>query len=170
MLTIMMETRDSETKLAHSLAALVTGAVEGLVSDVVILDHGSRDASGQIADAAGARFLSQWEIADVLGTVRGEWLLLIEPGALPLGRWVDEIAEHMAVGRGPACFSPSRRHRRPLMAQLSSRRPPLERGFMLRRSLAVGLARPGMSLADFVSRRGVYRLSSELLPAWASAR
>ncbi|SER97677.1 glycosyl transferase [Rhizobium sp. NFR03] len=170
MLTILMETRDSETRLAQSLAALVAGAVEGLVSDVIILDHGSQDASGRVADAAGARFLTSWDMADVIGSARGEWLLLIEPGARPLGRWVDEIAEHMAIGGGPACFSASRRHRRPLLARLASRRPPLELGFLIKRAQVTGMTRPGMTLADFVSRRGVHRLSSELMPAWASGR
>ncbi|TCM55841.1 hypothetical protein C8J36_103207 [Rhizobium sp. PP-F2F-G48] len=170
MLTILMETHDSETRLAQSLAALVAGAVEGLVSDVIILDHGSRDASQRVADAAGARFLTEWDMADVIGSARGEWLLLIEPGAWPLGRWVDEIAEHMAIGRGPARFSASRRHRRPLLARLASRRPPLEQGFLIKRVQAAGMARPGMTIADFVTRRGVHRLSSELMPAWASGR
>ncbi|PYE46430.1 hypothetical protein DFI02_101572 [Rhizobium sp. PP-F2F-G20b] len=170
MLTILMETRDSETRLAQSLAALVAGAVEGLVSDVIILDHGSQDASGRVADAAGARFLTSWEMADVIRSARGEWLLLIEPGARPLGRWVDEIAEHMAIGRGPACFSASRRHRRSLLSCLALRRPPLEQGFLLKRTQAAGMTRTGMMLADFVSRRGVHRLSSELMPAWASGR
>lgn len=170
MLTVLMETRDSETKLAQSLAALVAGAVEGLVSDVIILDHGSQDASGRVADAAGARFLTDWDMADVLRSARGEWLLLIQPGACPLGRWVDDIAEHMAVGRGPACFSASRRHRRPLLARLASRRPALERGFLVKCAQAAGMARPGATLADLVARRGVHRLSSELMPAWASSR
>lgn len=62
MLTVIMECRDHEPELAHTLSALVTGAVEGLVSDVVILDHGSRDGSSRVADAAGCRFYGQWDI------------------------------------------------------------------------------------------------------------
>jgi hypothetical protein len=168
MLTILMETRDSEWRLAQTLAALVTGAVEGLVSDVIILDGGSRDASGQVADAAGARFLTQWEMRDVIGSARGTWLLMIEPGARPLGRWVDEIAEHMSIGRGPARFSPSQRHRRPFIRQLVSGRPPLELGFLTTKTQASAGLRPGMTLSDFVVRRGIHRLSSELMPSWAS--
>ena len=58
MLTIIMETRDNEVELAQTLSVLVAGAVEGLVSDVIILDHGSRDGSVHVADAAGCRFCS----------------------------------------------------------------------------------------------------------------
>ncbi|KQS77334.1 glycosyl transferase [Rhizobium sp. Leaf384] len=170
MLTILMETHDSETRLAQSLAALVSGAVEGLISDVIILDHGSRDASQRVADAAGARFLTEWAMTDVVRSARGTWLLLLEPGARPLGRWVEEVAEHMAIGRGPARFSASRRHRRPLLARLASRRPALEQGFLVSRPQAAGMVRSGMTIADFVTRRGVHRLSSELMPAWAASR
>ncbi len=45
MLTVIMETKDNEAELAQTLSALVAGAVEGLVSDVIILDHGSTDGS-----------------------------------------------------------------------------------------------------------------------------
>lgn len=56
MLTVIMETKDNEAELAQTLSALVAGAVEGLVSDVIILDHGSTDGSPRVADAAGCRF------------------------------------------------------------------------------------------------------------------
>ena len=59
MLTIITETRDNEAELAQTLSALVAGAVEGLVSDVIVLDHASQDGSSRVADAAGARFLQQ---------------------------------------------------------------------------------------------------------------
>ncbi len=41
MLTIIMECRDDEAELAQTLSALVSGAVEGIVRDVIVLDHGS---------------------------------------------------------------------------------------------------------------------------------
>lgn len=58
MLTIIMETQDNEAELVQTLSVLVAGAVEGLVSDVIILDHGSRDGSSRVAEAAGCRFAS----------------------------------------------------------------------------------------------------------------
>ena len=51
MLTVLLECRDQEPELAQTLSVLVAGAVEGLVSDVVVLDHGSRDGSSKVADA-----------------------------------------------------------------------------------------------------------------------
>ena len=40
MLTVLMECHDQESELAQTLSVLVAGAVEGLVSDVAVLDHG----------------------------------------------------------------------------------------------------------------------------------
>ena len=80
MLTVIMECRDQEPELAHTLSTLVSGAVEGLVSDVIILDHGSKDGSSRVAEAAGCRFEVQWDIRDIIGSARGEWILMMEPG------------------------------------------------------------------------------------------
>lgn len=99
MLTILMECHDNETELAQTLAVLVSGAVEGVVSDVIVLDHGSRDGSIRVADAAGCRFLSSWDMRDVIRSARGEWLLLLEPGARPAAGWIDETAEYRAEHR-----------------------------------------------------------------------
>ncbi len=165
MLTVLMETRNHEAELAHTLSVLVTGAVEGLVSDVVILDRGSQDGSGTVADAAGCRFLRDWRIGDVLGSVRGEWLLLLEPGARPLSGWVEEIAEYMALNRRPARFSPSRHHRRPFWRRIVSRSGALEDGFLIARQDCLGLAREGMPLAALAAGGGASRLRCEIMPA-----
>lgn len=166
MLTIMMETRNHEAELAQTLSALVSGAVEGLVSDVVILDHGSEDGSSQVADAAGCRFYRDWEIGAVLGSVRGEWLLVIEPGARPLTGWIEEIADYVGFGRQPARFSPSRYYRPPVWRRWLRREGPLEHGLLIARRESLAQARPGMRLADLAAAAKPVRLKSEIVPAW----
>ena len=131
MLTVMMECRDQEPELALTLAVLVAGAVEGLVSDVVVLDHGSSDSSSRVADAAGCRFFTQWDLRDVLRAARGDWLLLVEPGARPLGGWIDTIGEYVSVHTSAARLSPSRGHRRPFYQRIGRPRTPLEDGLLL---------------------------------------
>lgn len=167
MLTVLMECRDQEPELAQTLAVLVAGAVEGLVSDVVVLDHGSKDGSERVAEAAGCRFHSDWNLSDVLSSVRGEWLLLMEPGARPQFGWVDELSEYMALNRVPARFSPSKTHRRPLLQRLMQRAEPLETGVVLSRSQALAVARSDMKLSELARRLKSRRLSSEMIPAWA---
>lgn len=170
MLTVLMECRDQESELAQTLSVLVAGAVEGLVSDVVILDHGSTDASARVADAAGCRFHSQWNLPDILHSVRGEWLLLMEPGARPQIGWIDEVLEHMSNTRRPLRFSPSRNYRRPLLQRVFRRQPVLEQGLVLQKSLAVSRANPGMDLRELASGLKPFVLVSEMIPAWTASR
>jgi hypothetical protein len=168
MLTVIIECQDQESELAQTLAVLVAGAIEGLVSDVVILDYGSRDGTSKVAEAAGCRFHSQWDINDILQSARGEWLLLVEPGSRPQAGWIDEVAEYVALNKRPARFTPSRGYRRPLLQRISGRRPPLELGLLLLKSQAAGAARSGMRLPEFARGLKPQRLASELIPSWVA--
>jgi len=102
MISVLIECKDQDKALAVTLAALVHGAVEGLVAEVVILDRGSRDGTAQLADAAGCRFLDNPDLRDVVRSARGDWLLLIEPGARPLLGWVDPVSyTHLTLPTTP---------------------------------------------------------------------
>lgn len=165
MLTVLLECRDHETELAHTLSGLVPAAVDGLVSDVVILDLGSSDGSARVAEAAGCRFHSEWKLEDILTTVRGEWLLILEAGARPQPGWIEEVGEYVAVQDRAARFSPARHHRRPLLRRIMSRTPPLELGLLLPKRQALSVVRPGQDLSALWSGVKPARLRSELLPA-----
>jgi hypothetical protein len=165
MLTVLLECRDDEPRLAHTLAVLVSGAVDGLVSDVIVLDHGSRDGSARVADAAGCRFIEKWELAEVLRTARGEWIMLLEPGARPQAGWIEEVLEYASLTRAPARFTPSRRFRRPFLRRWK-RPAALEHGFLMPKREAAALAKPGMDLSALAKAQSVRRLRSELIPAW----
>lgn len=167
MLTIILECRNNEAELAQTLSALVPGAVEGVVRDVIVLDHGSRDGSPEVADAAGCRFLTAWEIGDVVRSARGDWLLLLEPGARPMAGWVDAIVDHVAVSTGPARFRASRSHRRPFLQRFGRKAPPLEQGYLASKRHVAEALRPGMSLADIAARARPRDLVAEIVPAWA---
>lgn len=166
MLTVIMECRDQEPELAHTLSTLVSGAVEGLVSDVVILDHGSHDGSSHVADAAGCRFHAEWDIKDIVQSARGEWLLLVEPGARPQTGWIEDIQEYVALNRVPAKFTPSRNYRRPFLRRIFQKAQPLEYGLLLSKKQAISLAKSGMTLADFSKGQKLRRLSVEIIPSW----
>jgi hypothetical protein len=168
MLTVVLECQDQEPELAQTLSVLVAGAVEGLVSDVVVLDHGSRDGTLRVADAAGCRFHSQWDITDVVRSARGEWLLFVEPGARPQAGWIDEISEYVALNRQPARFTASRGYRRPFFQRLGRAVPPLELGFLMPKAQAVATAKSGMRLGEFAKGQKPRQLSSEMIPAWVA--
>jgi hypothetical protein len=165
MLTVLLECRDNEPELAHTLAVLVSGAVDGLVSDVIVLDHGSRDGSARVADAAGCRFIDKWELNEVLRMARGEWIMLLEPGARPQAGWIEEVLEHASLSKAPARFTPSSRFRRPFFKRWK-RSGALELGFLMPKRQAAALAGPGVDLSALTKAPSVRRLRSELIPAW----
>ena len=57
MLSAIIATHESERALVPTLAALVPGATEGLLGEVIVADAGSRDATAEVADIAGCRFM-----------------------------------------------------------------------------------------------------------------
>lgn len=171
MLSVVIETNNHEAELAHTLSTLVVGAVEGLVSDVIVLDHSSDDGTERVAEAAGCRYLRAWDLPDVMRQARGDWILVLEPGARPLSGWVEAIFEHMALETRPARFSRSRRHRRSLWHVLFKPRCPLEVGVLLPKPLAVEKAEAcGKSPFSLARRQMTRKLSCEIIPAWASVR
>ena len=53
MISVLIETRNDEAELAHTLASLVPGAVEGVVREVIVCDRGSTDGTASVAEQAG---------------------------------------------------------------------------------------------------------------------
>lgn len=168
MLTVIMECRDQESELAQTLAVLVAGAIDGLVSDVVVLDHGSRDGTARLAEATGCRFYEQWDMKDVLSAARGEWIMIVEPGAKPQSGWIEEVSEYMALNQTPARFSVSRSHRRSLYQRIAHRPPPLEQGLLLPKREAISAAKSGSDLVHLARGQKARRLASEIVPSWVA--
>ncbi len=168
MLTVIMECHDQEPELAQTLSVLVAGAVEGLVSDVIVLDHGSQDGSSMVADAAGCRFYQQWDMKDVLAKARGDWLLLVEPGARLGQGWIDEVAEYIALNRVPARFSESRLYRLPFYRRITRSRPPLETGLLIPKRQALAIVDSQTDLLQLARGHKARRLASEIIPSWVA--
>jgi glycosyltransferase involved in cell wall biosynthesis len=95
MIGVVIATLNSERPLVATLAPLVSGAVDGLVSEVILADGGSHDDTAAVADAAGCKFFS---VEGPLGrrlkkgadTARAPWLLLLRPGTILEPAWVGE--------------------------------------------------------------------------------
>ena len=165
MISVLMECKDQESAVAVTLAALVQGAVEGLVAEVIILDRGSRDGTALLADAAGCKYLEDPDLRDVVRSARGDWLLLIEPGARPLLGWVDHIGQHLNAGRQAARMRPSREYRQPFFARLRRRISALEHGVLIPKSQAIANSRSGQSLESLGRGVAMTRLNCEIVPA-----
>ena len=63
MLSVIIATHESERTLVPTLAALVPGATAGLLGEVIVADAGSRDATAEVADVAGCRFMASTDAA-----------------------------------------------------------------------------------------------------------
>ena len=167
MVTVLMECRDQEEPLARSLAALVPGAVEGLVREVLVLDRGSKDGSCRVAEAAGCSVLRDTDLAAALARARSEWIFVLEPGAWPLNGWIGHFGDHMTASRQPASLSPAADHRPSLIARLLGARRGLRYGLLMRRDQAVAALRQGDTLPVLVRRVRSRKLACEIVPASA---
>ncbi len=100
MLSAVIATHDSERVLVPTLSALVPAVAVGLLREVIIADAGSSDATAEVAEIAGCRFLSS---TDPLGTrlkaaaaqTRAPWLLFLRAGTVPEPGWVAATERFM---------------------------------------------------------------------------
>jgi hypothetical protein len=96
MITIVIPTLDSERMLVPTLSALVQGATEGLVREVLLADGGSGDGTRTIAEAAGCEMVHGLadegsRLAAAAETARSEWLMFVDPGAVLDDSWTREV-------------------------------------------------------------------------------
>jgi glycosyltransferase involved in cell wall biosynthesis len=94
MLSVIIATHESERTLVPTLAALVPGAMAGLLGEVIVADAGSRDATGEVADVAGCRFMTSSEplgarLKAAAASTRTPWLLFLRAGCVPEPGWIE---------------------------------------------------------------------------------
>ena len=163
MLTVLIETHNDEEALARTLSSLVSAAVEGIVREVLVCDRASSDQTAVVADHAGCTVFSDGDMAAALRRAKGEWLLLVEPGARLAEGWTEAAMAHMAQLTGPARFTRSRIGQPPLFTRLFSRARPLAEGLLLTRRQAVALLK-GTDLSA-LKRLSARRLPAEIIPS-----
>ena len=96
MLSVIIPTRNSERALVPTLAALVSGAIAGLVSEVLVADAGSQDDTAAVADLAGCKFIpGEAPLAGrfnaAAAAARAPWLLFLRPGTVLDAPWTGEV-------------------------------------------------------------------------------
>lgn len=163
MLSVLIETRNDEDGLARTLTSLVSAAVEGIVREVIVCDAGSTDSTQKVAEHAGCTFLSVANAGAAARQAKGEWLLLLEPGAKLVDGWTEAVAIHVDASHVAARFARSRHAPLSLMDRLFPRRKPLADGLIVARSVAIAQGeRSAEAIAKAVSTR---RLLAEIVPA-----
>jgi hypothetical protein len=120
MISVVISTRDSERLLVHTLAALVPGALAGVVREVIVADSGSQDDTARVADVAGCHFLTLEgsrgaRLMAAAETARADWLWFLQPGSIPDRVWIEEVERFIRDSErdgGEAKAAVLRRHAR----------------------------------------------------------
>ncbi|MGH6666064.1 MAG: glycosyltransferase [Pseudolabrys sp.] len=94
MLSAIIATHESERALVPTLAALMPGATSGLLGEVIVADGGSRDATAEVADIAGCRFMKSdaplgARLKAAAASTRAPWLMFLRAGCVPEPGWVS---------------------------------------------------------------------------------
>jgi len=103
MLSIVIPTLNCERVLGPTLEALVPGALSGLVSQLVISDGGSTDATLAVADEAGADLVTGppgrgAQLARGAEAARGRWLLFLHADTVLAENWPERIRRFIEEG------------------------------------------------------------------------
>ncbi|HZL31988.1 MAG TPA: glycosyltransferase [Pseudolabrys sp.] len=149
MLSIVIATHESEHALVPTLAALVPGATGGLISEVVVADGGSTDATEEVADIAGCRFMrldgpQGARLKQAAKSTGTPWLMFLRAGCVPETGWIAACERFMdAAGQfdGQTCAAV---FRPPAAADLL--RPGLSEMLALLRVMLGGGPRPEQGL------------------------
>lgn len=181
MLSVVVPTLNSERLLVPTLAALVSGATEGLISEVLLADGGSHDGTAAVAEVTGCNVL---RIEGPLGArlktaavaARAPWLLFLRTGAVLDPPWVGEARRFIeltgsseraaAFRRGASASSPWREAlAQAMLAMRGTPRP--DQGLLISRRFydALGGHRadavgPETDLIHRIGRRRITRLAA----------
>lgn len=164
MLSVVIETRNDEDALARTLASLVGGAVEGMVREVIVCDRGSTDRTHVVADHTGCRTMTDSTIAAGVRQAKGEWLVLLRPGARLCEGWMEAVSDHVRTSTSAARFRKAGNGTR-LFRGVFAPRHPLAHGLVITRRQATALAERGGD-ADTIARGvSARRLAAGIVPA-----
>src|SRR3981189_1220243 len=95
MLHLILPTKNHARAAVPTLPMLVPGAMSGTVSQVIVADAGSTDATAQVVDIAGCEIMTSTaplapRLASPPAAARGRWLLFLRPGVVLDAAWVEE--------------------------------------------------------------------------------
>ena len=93
---------------------------------------------------------------------KGDWLLLIEPGAKLGEGWTNAVVEHVATSGAAARFSQSAGSRRPFLARLFRRDRPLASALVITKRQAAALVSKAANSAAMARGVSPRRLEAKI--------
>lgn len=191
MLSVIIPTLDAAESLPGTLHALIPAVICGLIREVCIVDGGSKDATPEVADAAGCHLLYTApgrgrQLAMGAKAARGEWFLFLHADTVLSPGWEQEVG-HFIGQRDSGDFAGVFRFAlddfRPAARRLEAMAafrcklfalPYGDQGLLIHRKLYEALggydSMPLMEDVDFIRRIGRRRLIYFQAPALTSAK
>ena len=162
MISVLIQTKDSEEDLARTLSSLIGGAVEGVVREVIVCDRGSTDQTRHVAEHAGCVFVCGTAAAGVK-QAKCEWLLMLEPGARLVDGWMESATSHMNKATIAGRFTRSRAHRTPFLSRVLPGNRGLAQGLLIRKRQAAPLAKNGQDAEAIARGLATKQLEGEIV-------
>jgi len=102
MLSVVIPTAGEERPAVATLAALVSGAAAGVISEVTLVDRPGSATIERVADVAGCHYLAfdgsrAGALAAGARQTRAPWLLFLHAGAVLDSGWIDETAQFIQL-------------------------------------------------------------------------
>ena len=99
-ISIIVPTRDAAGALPSCLGALTDGLEIGLIRELIVSDAGSRDDTGALAREWGAEIVTGGvtraeRVRRGGKAAKGDWLLIVDPGAVLETGWTRPVMEHI---------------------------------------------------------------------------
>lgn len=99
-LSVIIPTLNVADNIGPCLLSLSDGVSDGLLADVIFADGGSDDATEQIAEDVGARFITSergrgTQLAAGAKVAKGEWLLFLHADSVLQPEWQATVRQHM---------------------------------------------------------------------------
>jgi len=154
MLSVIIPTENDERALVPTLAALIPGASAGLISEVIVADAGSTDATAEVADLAGAVVLVSQagrgaRLREAARSARAAWFLFLRPNIVLDLTWIAEAARFVEEAERDARLVDRAAVFRP--ASIAAQRSTLAEALALLRAALGGKPRPEQGL--LIARR-----------------
>lgn len=165
MISVLIQTRNDEETLARTLATLVGGSIEGVVREVVVHDLGSTDQTRMVAEHAGCTLVGEAGLADAVNRSRGQWLLVLQPGARLTEGWTEQALLHMGEGARPARFTRSHIGMPGFWTRLFEQTPPFADGLLMAKTQALASLMNGQDLGALGRGTSPVQLPAEIVRA-----